>query len=105
MSAFLKKNSYTVLFLIVAWLLAFTYIHLTTDSNSEQYQTITISSGDTLWKIASEFQHETGYSIQDFIAWVENQNQITGREIKPGDQIIIPIENVRELQYFASSGE
>ena len=105
MSTLLKKHSFTILFLIVAWLLAFAYIQLTTDSSSDQYKIITISTGDTLWDIASELQHETGYSIPDFIAWVEEKNQITGREIKPGDQIMIPIEYLSEPQYFASSGE
>ncbi|HWO74407.1 MAG TPA: LysM peptidoglycan-binding domain-containing protein [Bacillus sp. (in: firmicutes)] len=106
MSTFIKKNSYTILFLVVAWLLAFAYIQLITDSTTDQYKTITISSGDTLWEIALEHQQEAGYSIPDFIAWVEEQNQITGRDIRPGDQIIIPIENVvNDPQYFASSGE
>lgn len=106
MSTFIKKNSYSILFLVIAWVLAFLYIQLSTDTVSfENYKTVTISSGDTLWEIAADYQVVSNHTIGEFISWVEKHNEMNGNDIKPGDVIVIPVEYETDLQYLASSGE
>ncbi|GAA0339039.1 hypothetical protein GCM10008967_31640 [Bacillus carboniphilus] len=105
MTTFIKKHSFSILFLLFAWILAFVYIQLTAETSADNYQSITINKGDTLWEIASTYQEEANHSIQSFIAWVEDMNNIDVNSIKPGDQIVIPVEKYGDIQYLASSGE
>lgn len=61
------------------------------ESNGE-YQTVTIQAGDTVSEIAVSFGAEDMGDIEEFVSWVEQYNDIDAEEIKPGQEIIIPVE-------------
>lgn len=106
MTVFIKKHSAIILFLVFVWILAFLYIQLSTSgTNSDQYASITIKSGDSVWEIASSHIDQSTLSIEEFVSWIEEHNNIYYGQIKAGETIIIPIEQSKELQFFASTDE
>lgn len=91
-----RRRFFTSIFLIVV-LCSTLFISLTfADSNSpKQYVQITVTSGDTVWSIASEFNHkyfEDQKDIRKIIHYINRENQISGNVIYPGDVIVIPSE-------------
>ena len=91
-----RKRFFTSMFLIVV-LCSTLFISLTfADSNSpKQYVQITVAYGDTVWSIASEFNHkyfEDQKDIRKIIHYINEENQINSNIIYPGDEIIIPSE-------------
>ena len=53
------------------------------------FDTVYVEKGDSLWKIASEYN--TNLRIDDFIHTIEKLNNIKNAEIYPGDVLFIPI--------------
>jgi cell division protein YceG involved in septum cleavage len=71
----------------------------------EEYVTVTINNGDTLWGINESSKEFHQYSFVEFIEWVEEVNNINTDQLKPGDEIIVPIKNTnKQITTFASTG-
>jgi hypothetical protein len=75
------------------------------DNNySEEFVTVTINKGDTLWGINENSKEYHGYTFVEFVDWVEDVNDINTNQLKPGDQIIVPIKNTeKQISSFAST--
>lgn len=91
-----KRRFLTCIFLIVV-LCSTLFISLTfADANSQKkYVQITVDSGDTIWSIASEFNHkyfEDKKDIRKIIHYINKENQIDNNIIYPEDVLIIPSE-------------
>ena len=86
-----NRFSYIII-LFVLGLLSATYL-LINMSNQPSYQTITVKDGDTLWTIAKQYNEEYSMTVEEFIAWVGEENELTSFSIKPGDSLVLPIEN------------
>lgn len=84
------KYSYTII-LFVLLLGSLFIININIPNSSEQYITITVKNGDSLWKISQQFEDQHGLTEKEFVKWVEKYNSLTGEVIHSGDQIIIPI--------------
>jgi LysM repeat protein len=59
--------------------------------HKENYVKVTISEGDSLWKIANVYSGENSLSNDEFVSWVKKHNHIRGDQIYPGDEILIPV--------------
>lgn len=62
--------------------------------NSKTYKTIYVSSGDTLWSIASDLQNTTYYNGKDvrfIISDIKEINNLKNCNLTIGDELKIPI--------------
>ncbi|MFP7296209.1 LysM peptidoglycan-binding domain-containing protein [Neobacillus niacini] len=101
-----EKYSYAILLMILSCSLAF-ILSLRFNSNvDEEFVTITISEGDSLWEIADEYSQQHSFSNHEFISWVKRHNDIEGDKIFPGEEITIPVNlEVGSLTEYASAAE
>ncbi|BCB03490.1 cell division suppressor protein YneA [Bacillus sp. KH172YL63] len=86
-----NRFSYIIILFVFA-LLSAAYL-LITMASEPSYQSITVQDGDTLWTIAKHYNEEYSMTMEEFIAWVGEENNLTTFSIKPGDSLILPIEN------------
>ncbi|WP_064093600.1 cell division suppressor protein YneA [Rossellomorea aquimaris] len=86
-----NRFSYIIILFILGFLS--TGYLLLNQANQPSYQSITIKEGDTLWTIAKEYNEEYSMTVEEFIAWVGEENNLTSFSIQPGESIVLPIEN------------
>ncbi|MGM7681818.1 cell division suppressor protein YneA [Cytobacillus sp. Hm23] len=86
-----QSKIYYILFFTVFIGFAFALITSYKDIEKNDYIIIKVEDGDTLWDIASEYSNSHDLSINDFISWVEDVNQIAPDSIFYGDEIYIPV--------------
>jgi cell division protein YceG involved in septum cleavage len=95
---------YAIFFMILA---VFTYgvTSMAKGPDLENYATITISAGDTLWELAQEYKEQHDLSTAEFVGWVEKANGIEYKLIMPGEIIYVPIlkEDFQKGPMFASN--
>lgn len=77
---------FAILFIACIW----TTIHALKPINTENYQVVTIHSGDTIWGIAKDYNDELKPTA--FVKWVEDVNHIESKHIQVGEKIIIPVK-------------
>lgn len=93
MKKILNQYSYAILLIVLSCSLSF-LLSLRFDSPEEdQYIKITISEGDSLWKISKQYSEQHSLSNDDFVSWVKRHNDIEGDEIYPGEEIMIPVNH------------
>ncbi|WP_042456613.1 cell division suppressor protein YneA [Neobacillus dielmonensis] len=87
------QYSYAIILLLIscAFALIFTIQHRPNDQ--EQYMKITVSDGDSLWKISKTYANDHSMTNKEFVNWVKKHNKKIDDEIYPGEEIIIPIGN------------
>ncbi|MFC3882281.1 cell division suppressor protein YneA [Bacillus songklensis] len=95
---------YAIFFMILA---VFTYFvtSFAKGPNLENYATITISAGDTLWELGQKYREQHHLSSHEFVEWVETENHLEYKTIMPGEKIYIPIlkKDFQEGQMLASN--
>lgn len=84
------NNSYAII-LIAAGLIFSLTVKVHSMISDDQYITVTIEEGQSLWEIAQTFKDEHNLSEKQFVSWVEKENGINGEVIHPGDEIMIPV--------------
>lgn len=90
---FAQGKSFVILFIIFA-ALAFTIVMKeVTVTPQNQYQTVVVKKGDTLWQIADTCQSTNVLSQSDFVNWIEKINHLDSSSIYPGEEILIPIKS------------
>lgn len=78
--------SLTVFMLIQAATMAFSYI----PDSEREYKTVVVTSGDTLWSIASEYADG---DVRSKIKDIKNFNNLTSNVLTVGEHIRVPIYN------------
>ena len=77
-----------------------------TPTDTNQYMTITIKDGESLWEISQKYEEQHGLSKEEFFKWVEKHNGISRDYIVAGKDLLLPIEHkpiaIDEVQEFAS---
>ncbi len=58
-------------------------------ANIITYKSVYVEHGDTLWKIAADYDNHL--RIDEFIHMIEKLNNIQNGKIYPGDTLLIPI--------------
>lgn len=93
MKKILNQYSYAILLIVLSCSLAFLLSLRFDSSEEEKYIKITISEGDSLWKISDQYSEQHSLTNNDFVRWVKQHNEIDGDQIFPGDEIIIPVNH------------
>ncbi|OIK13172.1 LysM peptidoglycan-binding domain-containing protein [Bacillus sp. MUM 13] len=101
MRSLVKKHSYTLLLAGLVFVLSLIYSINLNNDGKQSYQSVTVQSGDTLWKIADQYKTEDLTKVE-FIDWIEKHNDIYSRTLKPGDNIIIPVTKGELVSNLAS---
>lgn len=86
-------NRFSYIIILFVLVLAAAFYLLINMSNQPSYQSITVEEGDTLWTIAKQYNEEYSMTVEEFIAWVGEENDLNSFAIKPGESIVLPIEN------------
>jgi len=98
-----KQYSYAITLIILSCTLAFvlSFKH----HSDDQYLKVTISEGDTLWKISDQFEGQHSLSNKEFVSWVKKHNENIKDQIYPGEEIVIPVskENSANTTELASA--
>ena len=53
--------------------------------------TYTVQTGDTVWAIAEQFADAQVKPFNEFVFVIQQRNNLTGKFIRPGDQLVIPL--------------
>ncbi|WP_160118363.1 LysM peptidoglycan-binding domain-containing protein [Bacillus sp. V59.32b] len=99
MKTLLQKHSYTILLLGVVFIFSLFFSLKSDKQNVENYLSVTVSSGETLWELAERYENDD-MTRNQFIDWIEKHNELQAESLKPGEEIVIPIaksENVNQL--------
>ncbi len=88
-----NRYSYAIILVILSFGSALIIYFQSNSFHKENYVNITISEGDSLWKIAEGYSKTYSLSNDQFISWVKKHNEIDGDRIYPGEKIAIPIKN------------
>ncbi|WP_162595863.1 LysM peptidoglycan-binding domain-containing protein [Bacillus sp. CGMCC 1.16541] len=83
-------------FFIIIGALTCTLMFVMSDKSVDlnDYTTVTISHGDTLWGLAVEYEKHHEFSYSEFIQWVEEMNELNRMKVEnltPGEQLYIPV--------------
>ncbi|MHC0037104.1 cell division suppressor protein YneA [Pseudoneobacillus sp. C159] len=92
MKKLLVTNSYTILLLLAFCITGF-FLGTDTEIKQEDFLSVTIVPGDTVWELAEQYSDKSGLSKKRFINWVLTQNEISETELIPGEDIILPVKN------------
>jgi cell division protein YceG involved in septum cleavage len=102
MKTFISNHCYTI---VISGLVFIFSLYLSLQNNSEdpeQYHSVTVSTGDTLWEMADNYQTHN-LTRQEFIDWTIENNELEANRLKPGDTIIIPVSKQVAINNLADS--
>ena len=91
-----NQYSYAITLILLSCTLAF-FLSLNHHSD-DQYVKVTISEGDTLWKISDQFEGQHSLSHKEFVSWVKKHNENIKDQIYPGEEIVIPVSKQESSQ-------
>ncbi|MGE8203972.1 cell division suppressor protein YneA [Heyndrickxia sp. NPDC080065] len=91
-----KKYSYVIMLIVLSLFIGL-YTLLSTKDESNSYQEIIITEGQSLWKLAQIYSEEHSMNSQEFIDWVSEKNHLRNDIIKPGEKIVIPVKVKSQL--------
>lgn len=86
-----NQYSYAIILIILSLSFALILSIQNTANSQEKYLKVTVSQGDSLWKISQEYSDQLSMSNEDFVNWVKKHNSNVGDQIYPGDVITIPV--------------
>ncbi|OLS39162.1 LysM peptidoglycan-binding domain-containing protein [Bacillus sp. MRMR6] len=106
MKNLLNQYSYAIFLIILSCSLAFLLSLRGNAVEDNKYLSVTISEGDSLWKISSEYANQHSLSNKEFVSWVKKHNNIRDI-ILPGEVIIIPVnhEVLSSNEFASAAGE
>ena len=98
--------SYAIILIILSFVTAFLLSVRFDTFHQNQYVTVTVSDGDSIWKIAEDYSEEHSLSKVQFVNWVQTHNHIEGDHIFPGEKIVIPVSSKSQVtNELASAAE
>ncbi|MGJ7912597.1 cell division suppressor protein YneA [Neobacillus sp. LXY-1] len=97
-----SKYSFTIILVILSCSLAFILSVKNQTIDQDKYVKVTVSEGDSLWKISKQYSGLHSLSNEEFVNWVKKHNENIGEEIYPGEKIMIPVSKDETTNQFAS---
>ncbi|MBO0993030.1 cell division suppressor protein YneA [Bacillus sp. SD088] len=88
-----RKYSFIIVFIFITFLMGI-YIISSKTSSEQTHLTVTVQEGDSLWSISKKYAEEYGISTAQFVKIIEKENQLYGKVIKSGEQLVIPGEYI-----------
>ncbi|UII57511.1 LysM peptidoglycan-binding domain-containing protein [Cytobacillus spongiae] len=89
-----NEYSYAIILVILSFTTAIVFMtHIGSDP-TDNYIKITVQEGQTLWEMAETYGNKHKMTANEFIRWVESHNGISGDQIFPGEQLVIPVLEV-----------
>jgi LysM repeat protein len=100
-----NRYSYAIILIVLSFTIA-SMISINSNKQS-QYIKVTVSEGDSLWKISQQYAGKHSLSNNQFVSWVKSHNNIDGDQIFPGEKIIIPVSKVeiQPTEFASGAGE
>jgi cell division protein YceG involved in septum cleavage len=103
----LWRNYFCSIILVVLSVVASIIIKTNlTPTDADQYMTITIKDGESLWEISQKYEEQHGLSKEEFFKWVEKHNGVSRDYIVAGKDLVVPIKSepiaIDEVQELAS---
>ena len=100
-----NQYSYAIILLLLSCSIALIIaIH---KNEKDQFLKVTVSEGDSLWKISEQFAGQHALSGKQFVSWVKQHNNIDGDQIFPGEKIMIPVnkKTPSPTEFASAAGE
>lgn len=85
-----KRKNKRLILLVIVLLFSIFPIVSNAKGNSNQYTTITVQEGDTLWSIASS--NNINKDIRKTVYIIRKLNKLDSAIILPGQELVIPIK-------------
>jgi cell division protein YceG involved in septum cleavage len=86
-------HSYTILLILVCCLSTL-FLSLQTDIKEDEYLKVIVKSGDTVWEYAEQYSNDSHLSKKQFVNWVLIQNELSEKQLYPGEELILPIKGI-----------
>jgi nucleoid-associated protein YgaU len=86
----LSRLALLVLVILVAIWVGTRVANATSNDPRFSERTYVVHSGDTLWSVARS-AYPGGHDLRELVYSVEQRNHLAGADIRPGEQIILPI--------------
>ncbi|MFJ7307587.1 cell division suppressor protein YneA [Peribacillus frigoritolerans] len=96
-----KNYIYTILLAGSVFIFSILFSCTLNNDQKKDFLSIEVSEGDTLWRIAEEYE-ESNLTKKEFIGWIEENNGVSADSIKPGQVIVIPVKGEELVQNLAS---
>lgn len=81
-----------IIFIITCLVLGLVLMLVTVNQAGSEYGEVSVASGDSIWSLADEYSDDYKMSKQEFVAWVEKENQIINGKLTAGETITIPVK-------------
>ncbi|WP_100402977.1 cell division suppressor protein YneA [Bacillus sp. FJAT-42315] len=92
MQAFIKNYSIVLLFIVITIVTGIILI-FSLSEESNQYLEVVVQEGDSLWTIAEKYHKINGMKRDEFIVWVQTENQLNTAMIQVGDVLVLPVNS------------
>ncbi|WP_203362472.1 LysM peptidoglycan-binding domain-containing protein [Bacillus sp. REN10] len=92
MQTLIKNYSFVLLFIVVT-VVAGAILIFNIGEESDPYLEVVVQEGDSLWTIAEKYHKINGMKQEDFIIWVQTENELHTARIQPGDVLVLPLSS------------
>ncbi|MBA2876443.1 cell division suppressor protein YneA [Thermaerobacillus caldiproteolyticus] len=86
-----RKLAHYIVFSILSFMLLAGFAYASKPIHKEDYLEITVTPGDTLWKLANKYRKSHQLSTNEFIEWVIDVNHLSSQQIMAGEKLVIPV--------------
>lgn len=93
--------SYAIILILLSLSIALVFSQKSHDSLDDDYVSITVSEGESLWNLSQKYIEKHNLSHQQFVNWVKKKNGIDGT-IYVGDTLVIPVKEQVDVTELAS---
>jgi LysM repeat protein len=101
-----NQYSYAIILILLSFTIA-SVISISSNKESH-YIKVTVTEGDSLWKISQQYADKHSLTNNQFVSWVKTHNNIDGDDLIPGEKIVIPVSEKVQSQpteFASGAGE
>ena len=93
MKRYLRKHGFELLMVVtIVATLAMVAMEPATETTYAQH---TVQTGETVWEIAGQYSDRQVKPFNEFVFDIQQENNLAGRYIQPGDTLVIPLAVVK----------
>ncbi|MCM3214459.1 cell division suppressor protein YneA [Niallia taxi] len=97
-----RKHSYSIILIILSFMTCFVIALKSGHEDTQKYIKVTVSQGDSLWKISNQYENLYNMPKEEFMSWVEKHNDISRNQIQTGQELVIPVLMERQNTMLAA---